>query len=60
LRIVEAGNFPAARCHETTAAGLRVYPPGNLGSRIAPFPFSACTATGVSVLSVDAVTAGPR
>jgi hypothetical protein len=60
LRIVDALNFPASRCHLTTAAGLRVYPPGSRGSRIAPFPFSACSVSGSSVLSVGTVTAGPR
>ena len=43
LGIVEAGNFPPARCGETTAAGLRVFAPGATIARFVPFPFAACT-----------------
>jgi Protein of unknown function (DUF4232) len=56
LRIVEAGNFPASSCHQVTAAGLRVYPPGQVASRLVPFPFQACPGTGPAVLSVRALT----
>lgn len=55
LRIVEAGNYPSSACAMTTAAGLRVYPPGQTGSRIVPFPFPACTHTGSQILSVRAL-----
>ena len=55
LRIVEAGNFPASRCHEVTAAGLRVYPPNELASKVIPFPFPACSRTGPVYLSVRPV-----
>jgi hypothetical protein len=55
LRIVDAGNFPATICHETTAAGLRVYPPGQTASRLVAFPFQACSDTGPGILSVRAV-----
>ena len=43
LGIVEAGNFPPARCGQTTAAGLRVFAPGSSIARFVPFPFAACT-----------------
>ena len=55
LRIVEAGNFPASACREVTAAGLRVFPPGQRASKVVPFPFQACSRAGQSVLSVRAV-----
>ena len=55
LRIVEAGNFPSAGCHEVTAAGLRVFPPGQTASRFVPFPFQACSRTGPAVLAVRAL-----
>ena len=55
LRIVEAGNFPSSSCREVTAAGLRVYPPGQAASKLVPFPFQACSRAGASVLSVRAV-----
>jgi hypothetical protein len=52
VRIVQAGDFSAAACRETTAAGLRVFPPGQRSSRLVPFPFRTCAAAHVRVLSV--------
>ncbi|MDQ6729597.1 MAG: DUF4232 domain-containing protein, partial [Actinomycetota bacterium] len=43
LGIVEAGNFPPARCGPTTAAGLRVFAPAATLAKFVPFPFAACT-----------------
>lgn len=45
---------PASRCGPVTAAGLRVYPPNQAKSRVAPFPFTACSKRGPIYL-----TAGP-
>jgi hypothetical protein len=59
LRIVEAGNFPSSSCREVTAAGLRVYPPGQASSKLVPFPFQACSRAGARVLSVRAVQPAP-
>jgi hypothetical protein len=53
-----AGNFPPATCHQVTAAGLRVFPPGQTASKIVPFPFAACSSTGPVYLSVRAVRHG--
>lgn len=58
LRVVEAGNFPTGKCRPTTAAGLRVYPPGQSKSKVVPFPFAACSRSGPSFLSVRAVSGG--
>jgi hypothetical protein len=55
LRIVDAANFPASVCREVTAAGLRVYPPGQTASKVIPFPFQACSRIGMSNLSVRVV-----
>ncbi len=55
LRTVAAGNFPAATCRQTTAAGLRVFPPGQTTSKVIPFPFEACSRSGPVYLSVRAV-----
>ncbi len=55
LRIVQAGNFPAARCHPVTAAGLRVFAPGQTTSRWVPFPFATCSGSGPGVLSVRTI-----
>jgi hypothetical protein len=55
LRITVAGNYPFARCHPVTAAGLRVYPPNQRAARVVPFPFSACSRTGPIYLNIAAV-----
>jgi len=55
LRVVDAANFSASACRETTAAGLRIYPPGQARSKVIPFPFKVCSRTGVGVLSVRAL-----
>ena len=55
LRIVEAGNFPSSACGMTTAAGIRVYPPNQRASKVVPFPFSACSHTGPTILQVRVV-----
>jgi hypothetical protein len=56
LRIVDAANFTASACREVSAAGLRVYPPGQTRSKVVPFPFKTCSRAGPSDLSVRAVT----
>lgn len=58
LREVQAGNFPVSACRPVTAAGLRVYPPGQPASRFVPFPFRACSRAGHGNLSVRAVRSG--
>jgi hypothetical protein len=58
LRIVDAGNYPSSTCSQTTAAGLRVYPPGQTASKTVPYPFMACSRSGPGYLSVEAVQAG--
>jgi len=55
LRIVDAGNFEISACGQTTAAGLRVYPPNQTASKVVPFPFPACSRTGPTYLSVRAI-----
>jgi hypothetical protein len=54
--VVDAGNYPSVRCHPTTAAGLRVFPPGNTVSEVVPFPLRACGRAGPLFLHVGAVT----
>ena len=54
VQIVEAGNFPAAKCRPALAAGLRVYPPNQTAALAVPLPFEACT-TGQPFMSVTAV-----
>ncbi len=55
LRVTDVGVFPPSICGPTTAAGLRVFPPGATVSKVVPFPFGACARTGTSYLGVRAV-----
>lgn len=55
LGIADVGAFPASKCQMTTAAGLRVYPPNQTTSRVAPFPFYACAKSGELYLSIGPV-----
>lgn len=60
LRIVDADNFPSAVCGRAAAAALRVYAPGQKLAKTIPFPFIACSRTGPTYLSVQAVQGGTR
>jgi Protein of unknown function (DUF4232) len=54
--IVDPGVIvPASKCRPVTAAGLRVYPPNQTTSRVAPFPFIACSRRGPIYLTVGPV-----
>jgi hypothetical protein len=55
LQIGQASNFPASVCHQTTAAGLRVYPPNQTRSKTIPFPFRACSRTGPVYLTIEPI-----
>jgi hypothetical protein len=55
LRVVAPGNFSPSACHEVTAAGLRVTPPGQTNSKLIPLPFATCSRVGQKTLSVGVV-----
>jgi hypothetical protein len=55
LRVVDPGNFSPSVCHEVTAAGLRVTPPGQSHSKLIPLPFATCSRAGQKTLSVGVV-----
>ena len=57
LQIAEAGNFPQSSCDEATAAGLRVYPPGQTASLfVAQSGLQACRDSSAQLLQVGPVT----
>jgi hypothetical protein len=58
LKITDTGVYGPASCHSVTAAGLRVYPPGQTASKVVPFPFEACSLAGPIYLRVEAVEKG--
>lgn len=51
LRVAQAANY-GPRCHETRAAGFRVYLPGETAAQFAPFTVDACSNTATPLLSV--------
>ena len=55
LRAADPGNFSPSVCHEVTAAGLRVSPPGQSDSKLVPLPFATCSRAGQDTLSVGVV-----
>jgi hypothetical protein len=55
LRVVNPGNFSPSACHEVSAAGLRVSPPGQSSSKLVPLPFATCSLASQSTLSVGVV-----
>jgi hypothetical protein len=55
LRITDTGALPPADCREASAAGVRVYPPGQTEAKIVPLPFQACSRSGRSNISVSPV-----
>jgi hypothetical protein len=54
VRVIDVGALPAS-CRPATAAGFRVYPPGQSTSKLVPFPFRTCSKVGQSSMSVRAV-----
>jgi hypothetical protein len=58
LKITDVGVYAPSACGPVTAAGLRVYPPGQIALKVVPFPFRACSRTGPIYLHVEAVEKG--
>jgi hypothetical protein len=56
--VVTGGSGPRP-CDAVTAAGLRVYPPGQTASKIVPFPLKACTSSGLVYMGVAPVQQAP-
>jgi len=57
LRIVDAHNFPASRCHIVTATYLQVYPPNQTTPGYVAYSAAACSKP-VHLLTVDVVKPG--
>jgi len=60
LQVVQALNFPAAKCQPVTAHFLKIYPPNQTEAVVISFTAKACAATGqgVTVLNVAPVQSG--
>jgi hypothetical protein len=55
LQITDVDNYPQATCVPSTAAGLRIYPPGQKESTVVPYPFAGCAKAGPQFLHVESV-----
>jgi hypothetical protein len=58
LQVANTGNFPRTACVPKTAAGLKVYAPGDTAAKFIPFTFSACSKPGDVFLHVRTTVAG--
>jgi hypothetical protein len=54
VRVTDVGALPAS-CHPRTAAGFRVFAPGQTVSKVVPFPFQTCASASLSAISVRAI-----
>ncbi len=54
VHVVDVGALPSS-CRQTSAAGFRVYPPGESVSRVVPYPFRTCSNARESVMWVRAL-----
>lgn len=60
LRVVQAGNFPAASCQPTTVSTLKIFPPGQTGPLYLAFTSKTCASTSRAdqVLFIQAIGSG--
>jgi hypothetical protein len=59
VQIVNAGLLPASRYAKAFAAGLRVYPPDQTTSKVAPYPILACSRPGPICFKVQPLVKAP-
>ncbi len=57
LRIVDAGNFPAAKCHSVPAKFLQIYPPNQTTPILLSFNSQTCSKP-VQILTISVVQPG--
>lgn len=58
LRIVQAADYPTARCHPTKATYLQIIPPNQRTPIFLPYAGTAC-ASAINILTIDVVKPGP-
>jgi hypothetical protein len=58
LRIVQAGNYPAASCGPQGTTYLQVFPPGQFSPLYMAYKATGCTKPGVHLLTIDVVRPG--
>jgi hypothetical protein len=60
LQLPNAANYDAATCKPVSVRGLRVYPPDETAAVFVRLPSQQCSAKGVNVDTVWAISAGAR
>jgi hypothetical protein len=58
LGIIEAGAFPASKCHPVTAHWLKVFPPDQTVAAYVSFSTQTCASTSVPTMHISAISAG--
>jgi hypothetical protein len=58
LRVVQAANFPSAKCSPTATTSLRIYPPNQTAATYLPFKATGCTSSSVKLLTIGVVQPG--
>jgi hypothetical protein len=58
LRIVEAGNYPSARCKPTATTFLQIFPPGQTTPIYLAYKSTGCSSSSVNLLSVTVLAPG--
>ena len=59
LQVVQALNFPAAKCQPVTAHFLKIYPPNQTEAVVLSFTAKACAATGQGATVLNVAPAQP-
>jgi hypothetical protein len=58
LRIVDAGNFPAARCDMVPTTWLQIFPPGQFAPLYLSYKSTGCSDSATHLLTISVVVAG--
>jgi hypothetical protein len=58
LRVTEAANYPAGKCHQVTVHWLQVIPPNQVAGLYVPYKTQTCLDTSTRTMSVGAVRPG--
>jgi hypothetical protein len=58
LGIVDALNYPAAKCQPVTAHWLKVFPPDQFNADFVKFSTQTCASTSVPTMNITAIGAG--
>jgi hypothetical protein len=58
LQVAVAQNYPASKCHPTSAHWLKVFPPGQTAALYVKLSTTTCTSPSIRIMSVQTVQTG--